>query len=69
MWILGVTITDNGLFTIGVVRDPLAAVRSHVADAGGGAAGAVPAAVGRHFAKIDEICPPPWRQIDPIRGM
>ena len=22
-----------------------------------------------HFAKIDEICPPPWRQIDPIRGM
>jgi len=25
MWILGVTITDQGLFTIGVIRDPLAA--------------------------------------------
>lgn len=25
MWILGVTITDHGLFTIGVIRDPLAA--------------------------------------------
>ena len=25
MWILGVTITDQGLFSIGVIRDPLAA--------------------------------------------
>ena len=25
MWILGVTITDHGLFTIGVIRDPFAA--------------------------------------------